>query len=77
MFLIIFASVANRKVESVSPAERIDGEIVAIIAVNELPPKVSIQVTSKVTGGAFGKNETYEITQTLDAILESPYDELN
>ena len=39
MFLIIFASVANRKVESVSPAERIDGEIVAIIAVNELPPK--------------------------------------
>ena len=26
MFLIIFASVANRKVESVSAAERIDGE---------------------------------------------------
>ena len=50
---------------------------IEIYDVNELPPKVSIQVTSKVTGGAFGKNETYEITQTLDAILESPYDELN
>lgn len=49
---------------------------IEIYDVNELPPKVSIQVTSKVAGAFSGKNETYEITQTLDSILESPYADL-
>ena len=50
---------------------------IAIYDVNELPPKVSIQITSKVTGSVMGDSETFTITQTLDAILESPYESLS
>lgn len=42
------ASVAKRRVESVSPEEVSDGDTVAIIAVNELPPSESyISTTNK------------------------------
>lgn len=40
-FLIIFASVAKRRVERVSEAALCEGETVAIIDVNELPPRES------------------------------------
>ena len=40
-FLIIFASVAKRRVERVSEAALCAGETVAIIDVNELPPRES------------------------------------
>ena len=47
--------------------------------VNELPPKVSIRVTSTVKGGSslavLGDSSTYDFTlnNTIDAILETPY----
>ncbi len=47
--------------------------------VNELPPKVSIRVTSTVKGGSvlgvIGNSTTYDFTlnNTIDAILETPY----
>lgn len=51
-----------------------------IIDVSELPPKVSIRVTSVVDGGSplallGGNSETYNFTlnNTIDAILETPY----
>lgn len=50
---------------------------IEIYDVNELPPKVSIQITSKVSGSVMGDAETFTITQTLDAILESPYESLS
>lgn len=45
-FLIIFASVAKRRVESVSDAALCAGETVAIIDVNELPPNESYTLPS-------------------------------
>lgn len=41
VFLIILASVAKRRVESVSEAADSAGEMVAIIAVSEFPPSES------------------------------------
>lgn len=48
--------------------------------INELPPKVSIRVTSVVESGSplailGGNSETYNFTlnNTIDAILETPY----
>ena len=46
---------------------------IEIYDVNEEPPKVSIQITSKVAGNSVGGVETFQLTQTLDAILDSPY----
>ena len=50
---------------------------IEIYDVNEVPPKVSIQVTNVVTGSTGGKQESFQITQRLDAILESPYESLS
>ena len=40
-FLIVFARLANFKVEMLSPNASIDGEIMAIKVVLQLPPKES------------------------------------
>lgn len=65
-FVRRFAEVANQSTYEIE-----------IFDVNERPPKVSIRVTSNVTGNVMGENESFQITQTLDAILESPYVDLN
>jgi hypothetical protein len=39
--------------------------------VNEVPPKVSIKVTSKVSGQ--GKTADFTLSNKIDAILETPY----
>lgn|SRR5574344_681557 len=47
-----------------------------IYDVNEIPPKVSLKVTTLVTGNLFGGSEdtvTFNIQNKLDAILEIPY----
>ena len=47
--------------------------------INELPPKVSIKVTSDVPSGSItatlGKNDTvnFKLSDRIDAILETPY----
>ena len=43
--------------------------------VNELPPKVSVKVTSKDTGGNLldGSETTVTLSNKIDAILEVPY----
>lgn len=43
--------------------------------INELPPKVSVKVTSKDTGGNLLSGEVTEVTLSnkIDAILEVPY----
>lgn len=50
---------------------------IKIYDVNELPPKVSIEVDSKTVGTilSFGQNNTtqFDIVNRLDAILEIPY----
>lgn len=45
---------------------------IEIYDVNEEPPKVSIQVSSKQTTSLTGKKDTFTITNRLDAILEVP-----
>ena len=50
---------------------------VQIYDVNEVPPKVSIKVSTEEVGSvfSFGDTEsiTYTISNTIDAILETPY----
>lgn len=46
--------------------------------VNELPPKVSVKVTSYVNGGGLGSmlgsgNNSFTLSNKIDAILETPY----
>lgn len=45
---------------------------IKIYDVNEEPPKVSIQVSSKQATSLTGKKEEFTITNRLDAILEVP-----
>lgn len=47
---------------------------IKIYDVNEIPPKVSIQVSSSETGNVVGSEVIdFEIVNRLDAILETPY----
>ena len=53
---------------------------IKIYDVNEIPPKVSIQVTSREVGKIFGGGEkqngdpiVFNIVNRIDAILETPY----
>ena len=50
---------------------------IKIYDVNEIPPKVSIKVSTEEVGSvfSFGDTEsiTYTISNTIDAILETPY----
>lgn len=46
---------------------------IKIYDVNECPPKVSIQLSSSEKGNATGEIVNFDITNRLDAILETPY----
>lgn len=41
--------------------------------INEQPPKVSIKVTSGVAGVGGSQTVKFDLTNTIDAILETPY----
>ncbi len=41
--------------------------------INEMPPKVSLQVKSKVSGSSEGTQVTFDLNNRIDAILESKY----
>lgn len=47
--------------------------IVEIIDISESPPKVSVRLSSAETTNITGEILTFDITNTLDAILETPY----
>ncbi len=46
---------------------------IEIYDVNEVPPKVSIKVSSAQSGSGTGQVLNFDITNKLDAILETPY----
>lgn len=46
---------------------------IQIMDINETPPKVSIRVSSKESSNLTGEIINFDITNTLDAILETPY----
>lgn len=46
---------------------------IKIYDVNECPPKVSIQLSTSEKGNATGENIEFNLTNRLDAILETPY----
>ncbi len=46
---------------------------IEIYDVNELPPKVSIKVTSTETGNVTNEEIDFNIENKIDAILETPY----
>ena len=46
---------------------------VEIMDINEEPPKVSIRLSSTETTNLTGEVFNFDITNTLDAILETPY----
>ncbi|MBE6149732.1 MAG: hypothetical protein E7170_03290 [Firmicutes bacterium] len=48
---------------------------IEIYDVNETPPKVSIKVSSSESTGLTGEILDFEITNKIDAILETPYAE--
>lgn len=48
---------------------------IEIYDVNELPPKVSIIVKSKEGTGLTGELMEFDITNRIDAILETPYEQ--
>lgn len=48
---------------------------IEIYDVNELPPKVSLKVSSSETTGLTGEILEFDISNRIDAILETPYDE--
>lgn len=48
---------------------------IEIYDVNELPPKVSLIVSSSETTGLTGEILEFDISNRIDAILETPYDE--
>jgi len=47
--------------------------IIEIYDVNELPPKVSIKVSSKEGNSFTGEVMDFDVVNKLDAILEAPY----
>lgn len=48
---------------------------IEIYDVNELPPKVSLRVSSSESTGLTGEILEFNISNRIDAILETPYDE--
>ena len=46
---------------------------IRIYDINEMPPKVSLEVSSTENTGATGEILEFDITNRLDAILEVPY----
>lgn len=49
---------------------------IEIMDINETPPKVSVRVSSKVSGQAFASlryDDDFKISNRIDAILETPY----
>lgn len=48
---------------------------IEIYDVNETPPKVSLRVSSSESTSLTGEIMEFEITNTIDAILETPYKE--
>lgn len=47
--------------------------VIEIYDVNEEPPKVSLKVSSAESSNITGEIMTFDITNKLDAILETPY----
>lgn len=47
--------------------------VIKIYDVSETPPKVSLQVSSKVEGNVTDEIMEFDIVNRLDAILETPY----
>lgn len=45
-----------------------------IYDINEVPPKVSIVVSSSQTTNITGQSEKFDIVNRIDAILETPYE---
>ena len=60
----------RRFAESVSLGSKYKVEI---MDVNEVPPKVSIRVSSKLNSTVTGENVEFNIVNKIDAILETPY----
>lgn len=48
---------------------------IEIFDINEEPPKVSIRLSSKQGTNLTGETITFDISNKLDAILETPYEE--
>ena len=44
-----------------------------IYDVSEMPPKVSLKVSTKLKENVTSENVEFDITNRLDAILETPY----
>ena len=51
--------------------------VIEIYDVNEIPPKVSLKVSSTRSHSVDGKIETFDIVNNIDAILEAKYREEN
>jgi len=47
--------------------------VIKIYDVNETPPKVSLEVSSKIDSNVTGEKMEFNIVNRLDAILETPY----
>ena len=47
--------------------------VVKIYDVNEYPPKVSLEVSTKLNSNVTGELIEFDLTNRLDAILETPY----
>lgn len=47
--------------------------VIEIYDVNEMPPKVSLKVSSKLNSNVTGEIIEFDIVNKLDAILETPY----
>ena len=46
---------------------------IEILDINEEPPKVSIRVSSSLSSSLGGEVINFDLTNTIDAILETPY----
>lgn len=47
--------------------------VIKIYDVNETPPKVSLEVSSKLNANVTSQTVEFDITNRIDAILETPY----
>ena len=47
--------------------------VIEVYDVNEMPPKVSLKVSSTEKGNVTGEIVTFDIQNKIDAILETPY----
>lgn len=60
----------RRYAESASRSRKYE---ITFYDINERPPKVSVSVKSGVVGVAGSEQVTFDLTNRLDAILETPY----